>query len=109
LPPFDVEFYLRYIKIEQCFKTVSIANINKAYDEALKHFGSNDVQLWLDYIKYRHYNNTNDNLSGISEIYWKAVKQINQDLVDDFNQKFNLLKIKLENLGVSNMENNDIE
>ena len=110
IPPFDVEFHLKYIKIEQCFKNVSIDSIKRCYDEALQHSGHNNIDLWLEYIKFQHYNHvSNDNLSNISEVYWRALKQLDQNLVDNFNQKFNLLKIKLNNEDNVEMEEGDID
>ena len=110
VPPFDVDFFLKYIKIEQCFKKVSIQNISKCYDVALQHFGDNNIGLWLDYIKFCHYNRiSNDNLSTMSDIYWRALKQLKQNSVEDFNQKFNLLKIQLDNGENRNMEVDDVD
>ena len=48
--------------------------------------------LWLSYIDFKQKYGTNKSPDAISNIYWKAMKQLDESLADEFSQKFCLVK-----------------
>jgi hypothetical protein len=47
VPPFDVSFYLRYIEMEKCTPKIDTNRIINSYEDALKHFGKQDIGIFL--------------------------------------------------------------
>ena len=48
--------------------------------------------LWLSYIDFKQKFGNNKSPDAISNIYWKAMKQLDESLADEFSQKFCLIK-----------------
>lgn len=63
--------------------------------------------LWLSTISYNYAQLTNQS-DVITELYSKAIRQLNEDLVEEFMQKFCLLKIRINNQDTSSY-NKDVE
>ena len=55
------------------------------------------IDLWLSYIEYKYaHTSTEANTQSVSDIYWRAKRELNADIVEMFTQKLCLLKINLE-------------
>jgi len=104
LPPYDVAFYIKYIELQKCFDHVDSSAVGRTFEEALKHFGDEDMELWLNYFEFSNQNHKGDP-QNVYELYWKAMKQLNEGLKDDFSQKFNIFKLKLD--GNSQIDEDD--
>jgi hypothetical protein len=69
-----------------------------AFEDAIIHFGKDHIEIWLDYIDFLYStqsDNTNNDQKSISDIYWRAMKQLDGYLIEAFSQKFCLYKINL--------------
>jgi hypothetical protein len=84
--------------------------ICNAFEEALIHFGKDQIEIWLEYIDFLYSaqsslssseNDADNDLKSISDIYWRAMKQLGGYLLEDFSQKFCLYKINLNSLSKS--------
>lgn len=95
-PPYDVEFFIKYIEIEKCASKLDEKRIEKAFEDSLNHFDKENVDLWLSYIEFK-YNLKSTNTQEISNIYWRALKSLDSSLVESFTQKFCLFKINVSN------------
>lgn len=111
VPPYSVDFYHKYIEIENSAVSVDDARVKSAYEDALLHFAANDMDLWIAYITFVYSRSNREELQEISNIYWRAMKQLNTELVDGFTQKFCLFKINLDdkNKLITSPDDYDIE
>ena len=53
------------------------------------------IDLWLSYIDYK-YSTSTIQKQNVSDIYWRAKRELNNDLIDLFTQNLCLLKITPE-------------
>jgi hypothetical protein len=125
-PPYDLDFYLKYIELEKFATKVNEKLIESAYEDALIHFDKDNIginnlllylclkniiklnyeDLWLSYIEFE-YSKSNKNTEYVADLYKRALSRLDNDLIESFTQKFVLLKINLNHLINSNL--NDIE
>lgn len=90
VPPFSLEFYQKYIQMKYLKK--NDREIQNAFEDALLHFGNESVDLWINYMDFKQkINKTQD----ISDLYWRAMKQLNSNLSEEFTQKFCLFKTNI--------------
>ncbi|CAF1014961.1 unnamed protein product [Brachionus calyciflorus] len=90
VPPYDVDFYLKYIQIEKSLSKMDEKRVEKVFEDALMHFGGDNVDLWLSFIEFKqNINKTQD----VANLYWRAMKQLDANQVEIFTQKFCLFKI----------------
>ena len=59
--------------------------------------------LWLSFIEYKQKHASDKSPDAISNIYWKAMKQLDGPLVEEFTQKFCLIK---NHLSILNQKDN---
>lgn len=96
LPPFSADFFNKYIEIEKCATKLDDSKIIAAYEDALNHFGRDNLELWISYIEFMYRKSTKNHLEEVGLIYWRAMKALGTSLIDEFTQKFCLLKINLD-------------
>lgn len=109
VPPYDLNFFLKYIEIEKLTPRKERESfIEKAYEDALIHFGKNNIDIWLSYVDFE-YTKTNKSTEYVAELYKRAMKQLENDLVEEFTQQFVLLKINLNNLIASKIKQVEID
>ena len=89
-PPYSLEFYQRYIEMGKLKQ--NHREIENAYEDALLHFGNEAIDLWIDYMDYKQKIKKSQE---IAELYWRAMKQLNLNLSEEFTQKFCLFKINI--------------
>ncbi len=82
--------------MEKYFAVVNNSLIRDIYMDALSHYGSTNVTLWLNFIEFLYLNYQNDT-RVVADAYWKAKKDLAEEYVESFEQKFNLFKIKFDN------------
>lgn len=87
-PPYSYDFFLKYIYLQKLRSNEK--NVESAYDDALLHFGNEIIDLWIEYMCYKQ---KNKKAQDIASLYWRAMKELNSDLVEAFSQKFCLFKI----------------
>ena len=97
---------MKFIELQKCFEQVDFTAIERTYEEALKHFGHENIDLWLAYFEFTAQSHKEDP-QRVYDLYWKALKELDEDLKEDFSQKFNLFKLKLE--GNTQIEDSDID
>ena len=115
-----MDFFLKYIQIEKSAPEVNENNIITAYEDALIHFGKENIgnlkkitvfklkfwfdlsfhfkDLWLTYIEFK-YGNTANQKQNVSDVYWRAKRELGNEQIDLFTHKLCLLKINLETVG----------
>jgi len=79
-----------------CQSTPNDDVIENCFDLALHHHGSNDVDLWIQYINYCQ-NVGKTKAKKTSDLYWRAKKTLQPDLVEEFLTRYSL------SLGLSGM------
>lgn len=72
---------------------------------------SKSIDLWISYIDFVYTKSNKKEIKEASNVYWRAMKHLNTDLVDLFTQKFCLFKINLNDKDkqLSPAANYDIE
>ena len=93
MPPYDVSFYLSYIQIEKCAADSDENRIIACYEDSLKHFGRENIDLWLSYIEFK--NSKQSMQLDVAEVYWRAMKNLKTELIESFTQKFSFFQINL--------------
>ncbi len=105
MPPFDISFYLSYIQIEKCATDSDEERIIACYEDSLKHFGKENIDLWLSYFEFK---NSKPSLHlDASNVYWRAMKNLHTDLIESFTQKFSLFQINLESKNLKRSSSSD--
>ncbi|KAI0239823.1 hypothetical protein LSAT2_009429 [Lamellibrachia satsuma] len=89
--PLSVDFFRKYLEIEQAQATSKIKRLRRAYEDALGEYGSSDTDLWLDYIRLetRHKNGSPENAGNI---HWRALKALDEELVQTFVSEYTLMQ-----------------
>ena len=125
-PPYDFDFYQKYIQMEKSTPNSNEKYILDAYEDAIVHFGKENIgdfnfcpnliflkltmlmilnsfkkkDLWLSYIDFK-YSKSTIQKQNVSDIYWRAKRELNNDLIDSFTQNICLLKINPESFADS--------
>ena len=120
---------MKYIEMETSAPKIDEDRIVGAYEDALLHFDKENIgKIWIDpffiinkaktesfnldlllsYIDFK-YSRSNKKSDGIAGLYWRAMKQLDSDLVDLFTQRFHMLKISLEGICSSNDDDVDMK
>lgn len=93
VPPYDLAFILKYIECERSAAKVDDARVTAAYEDAVLHFGTRHVDLWLAYLEYKR--ERADAVNTVSQVYWRAMKQLDAESASQFAQRVCLLNIKV--------------
>ena len=64
------------------------------------------LDIWLSYIEFK-YSRSSNQTQNVSDIYWRAKRELSNDLVELFSQKLCLLKINLESADKDIYMNNE--
>lgn len=89
VPPYNIELYEKMIAFELLQKDVNVKQIRSLYETACLYFGSSHPDLWLDFIQFEK--ERGDSML-VTDIYWRAVKQLEPSLSDTFITDYSLLK-----------------
>ncbi|KAJ2944216.1 hypothetical protein O0L34_g18195 [Tuta absoluta] len=90
-PPTQIEVHRIMIDIEESQEKPNAKNIRKYYEGAIQQNGKNDVDIWLEYMKFE---TTNGSVQAAPAIYRRAVSNLKRELVDEFIKKQTLAKLQ---------------
>ncbi|XP_015280185.1 PREDICTED: U3 small nucleolar RNA-associated protein 6 homolog [Gekko japonicus] len=88
--PFSLEFFKKMIEIEKEQESCKMVNIREYYERALREFGATEPDLWLAYI--REELSSQGKPENCGTIYWRAMKMLQGEQVENFISKYTLLQ-----------------
>ncbi|XP_060109509.1 U3 small nucleolar RNA-associated protein 6 homolog [Heteronotia binoei] len=88
--PFSLEFFKKMIQIEKEQESCKMVNIREYYERALGEFGAMEPDLWLAYI--REELSSQGKPENCGSIYWRALKVLQGEQVENFISKYTLLQ-----------------
>nr|XP_056708230.1 U3 small nucleolar RNA-associated protein 6 homolog [Euleptes europaea] len=88
--PFSLEFFKKMIQIEKEQESYKMSNIRDYYERALREFGAMEPDLWLAYI--REELSSQGKPENCGSIYWRAMKMLQGEQVENFISKYTLLQ-----------------
>lgn len=89
-PPTQVEVHTVMIEIEKSQEKPNTKNIRKYYECLVQHHGSDNVDVWMDYMKFE----TELGNTQAANIYRRAVGALKKELVDMFIKAQTMAKLK---------------
>ncbi|XP_046582827.1 U3 small nucleolar RNA-associated protein 6 homolog [Haliotis rubra] len=91
LKPVSLDFYTKYINMENSQPTPKIKHLLRAYEDAVEEFGKSHPDLWIDYLR-QETNHPRGSLEATSKIHNRALKMLSGTLNHDFVTKHTLLQ-----------------
>ncbi|XP_006635290.2 U3 small nucleolar RNA-associated protein 6 homolog [Lepisosteus oculatus] len=89
--PFSKAFFTRMIQLEKEQKPSKMSALRDYYERALREFGSEDEDLWLDYIK-EELSNPQGQMENCGKIHWRAMRTLEGEQVERFVTQYTLLQ-----------------
>lgn len=89
-PPIQLELHTAMIDIEKMQDNPNGKQIRKCFECLVQHCGSDNVRLWLDYMKFE---TDYGNAQLSPAIYRRALATLKKELVDEFIKAHTLSKI----------------
>ncbi|XP_028674675.2 U3 small nucleolar RNA-associated protein 6 homolog [Erpetoichthys calabaricus] len=89
--PLSLEFFRQMLQIEKEQEKCKMENIRECYERALREFGADEEELWLDYIK-EELSHHQGNPENCGKIYWRAMQTLQGEQVESFVSKHTLLQ-----------------
>lgn len=89
-PPTQIEVHRNMIEIEIAQEKPNVKSIRKCYECAVQHHGTDNVDIWMEYMEFE----TKNNAQATPAIYRRAVGMLKKELVDAFLREQTLAKIK---------------
>ncbi|KAJ0178448.1 hypothetical protein K1T71_006271 [Dendrolimus kikuchii] len=90
-PPPQIEVHKIMIDIEKSQEKINVKNIRKCFECAVNHHGSDNVDIWMDYMKFEI---ENGNAQASPLVYRRAIGMLKKELVDEFIKAQTMAKIK---------------
>ncbi|XP_053606153.1 U3 small nucleolar RNA-associated protein 6 homolog [Plodia interpunctella] len=90
-PPTQLEVHQIMIDIERAQEKMNVKNIRKYYECAIQHHGSEDISIWMDYMKFEM---DSGNIQAPSTLYRRAIATLKKEFVDEFIKLHTLAKLK---------------
>ncbi|XFF83500.1 hypothetical protein AB1E18_009719 [Capra hircus] len=84
--PFSVDFFRKMIQFEKEQESCKMENLREYYERALREFGTDDSDLWMDYIK-EELNHPLGRPENCGQLYWRAMKMLQGEAVEQFMAK----------------------
>lgn len=91
--PLSVEFFTKYIIMEESQPNPKAHRISEAYDDALKEFGETTPGLWLDYIRHE-ITHPEGSQGKAMQLHWKAMKTLDGIHVEEFTNGYTLMQTR---------------
>lgn len=85
--PSCLEMHQRMARMEAMQETASVSDWRKCHDMATQFFGKENVNVWLEMIKFEK---SNGDPKKVSQLYLRAMNTLDKDLVSTFLEAFNL-------------------
>ncbi|XP_064604792.1 U3 small nucleolar RNA-associated protein 6 homolog [Liolophura sinensis] len=89
--PVSLEFYQYFLDIENSQATPKIKKLRKIYENAVQDYGSENTDLWLDYVKLE-LNHPKGKSRNAGNIHFRAMKSLSGDQVERFVTQYTLLQ-----------------
>uniref|UniRef100_A0A1B6E402 U3 small nucleolar RNA-associated protein 6 homolog n=1 Tax=Clastoptera arizonana TaxID=38151 RepID=A0A1B6E402_9HEMI len=83
-----LEMHTKMAQLESVQTQLNLKNARRCYLMACVQFGTTNVDVWMDYVKFEQ---THGDPSKVSGIYWQAVKTLEPAQVDNFISEFSLI------------------
>ncbi|CAK1550599.1 unnamed protein product [Leptosia nina] len=80
-PPTQVELHKAMIEIEMSQEKPNLKCARKCYECLVQHHGKENIDIWLDYIKFE---SSNGGAKAVPQVHRRAVATLKADLVDGF-------------------------
>lgn len=90
-PPLQIEVHSVMINIEKSQEKPSMKGIRKCFECMVQHHGEDNVDTWMNYMKFE---TDNGNAQNAPAIYRRAVGMLKKELVDEFIKEQTLMKLK---------------
>lgn len=90
-PPTQADVHKVMIEIEMSQAKPTLKCIRKCYEAFVQHHGKNNIQVWMDYIKFEQ---ENGGAQAVPAIHRRAIAMLGKKLVDEFIKAQALSKIK---------------
>ncbi|KAM3960767.1 U3 small nucleolar RNA-associated protein 6 homolog [Aphomia sociella] len=90
-PPLQVEVHRVMIEIERSQEKPNAKNIRKCYEMSIQHHGTDNLDIWTDYMKFE---TELGNVQTAPGIYRRAVASLKKELADEFIKAQTLAKLK---------------
>ncbi|XP_067003125.1 U3 small nucleolar RNA-associated protein 6 homolog [Anabrus simplex] len=91
-PPYCLELHNKMAALECMQPDINVKQIRKCYEVACEQFGKNNTDVWMEYVKFEQKRGDPKN---VSEIYWRALKNLDPMHTDIFVSEFSLVKTGL--------------
>ncbi|XP_060725036.1 U3 small nucleolar RNA-associated protein 6 homolog [Tachysurus vachellii] len=88
--PFSRTFFTTMIQIEKEQEKPKMSHLRDYYERALREFGADDDDLWMDYIKEEL--GIHGNAENCGKLHWRAMKCLNGESVERFTTQYTLLQ-----------------
>uniref|UniRef100_A0A8D0BPT6 UTP6 small subunit processome component n=1 Tax=Salvator merianae TaxID=96440 RepID=A0A8D0BPT6_SALMN len=89
--PLSLEFFKKMIQIEKEQESCKMFNIREYYERALREFGAEEPDLWLDYIK-EELTHCQGKPENCGSIHWRAMRALQGEHVEIFISKYTMLQ-----------------
>ncbi|XP_059053862.1 U3 small nucleolar RNA-associated protein 6 homolog [Achroia grisella] len=90
-PPLQPEVHKVMIEIEKLQDKQNMKNIRRCYEMLIQHHGTDNVDLWMEYMKFE---SEQGNVQAAPNIYRRAIGSLKKELVDNFIKAQTLAKLK---------------
>lgn len=90
-PPTQIEVHRVMINIEETQEKPYSKGIRKCFECALQHHGKDNMDIWMEYMKFETEHGDAQNAPAI---YRRAIGTLEKELVDQFIKEQTLLKLK---------------
>ncbi|XP_046992575.1 U3 small nucleolar RNA-associated protein 6 homolog [Schistocerca americana] len=88
-PPLCLEMHSKMAALECRVPEVNFKHVRRCYELACEQFGKNNTDVWMDYVKFEQ---KLGEAKNVSEIYWRALKNLDPKHTDAFISEFSLVK-----------------
>ncbi|KAG7327051.1 hypothetical protein KOW79_010452 [Hemibagrus wyckioides] len=88
--PFSKTFFTTMIQIEKEQEKPKMSHLRDYYERALREFGSDHDDLWMDYIKEEL--DIHGNAENCGKLHWRAMKSLSGESVERFTTQYTLLQ-----------------
>ncbi|KAL7291126.1 hypothetical protein TKK_0015252 [Trichogramma kaykai] len=96
LQPFPcLELHKKMASLELLQCNISLQNARKPYEMITLQFGKKSKDVWIEYVKFELKYGDKDR---VSNIYERAIQNLEPALVEDFTSEFNLVKANPESI-----------
>ncbi|XP_022195810.1 U3 small nucleolar RNA-associated protein 6 homolog [Nilaparvata lugens] len=86
-PPTSMQLHQKMIALDTIQPRKSIENIRMYYIFPCVEFGADNIDVWMNYFKFEK---KHGNYSNIADIYGQACSKLNDSLIEEFKNEYNV-------------------